>query len=162
MPEKPTLAVSLSFMSGTGEEDELIDELRRRLIGEGLASGVNLLVREHDGIARPHHGGRPRPTRSHAGRPVQRGSAARSHLGRASIAGRRRSRRTQARDSAEDREPRTTPPRRLATDSAQIDPKRDLTDRLSARRLSRYSLVLHAARMIRRCSRADRRSGHGS
>src|ERR1700722_217440 len=117
MPEKPTLAVSLSFMSGTGEEDELIDELRRRLIGEGLASGVNLLVREHDGIARPHHGGRPRPTRSPAGRPVQRAPASRSHSVQKSIAVLRRIRRIQARYSAEDREPRTTPPRRLATDS---------------------------------------------
>jgi hypothetical protein len=54
---------------------------------------------------------------------------------------RRRCRRTQARDSAEDRRPRTTTPRRLAIDSARIDPKRDLTDWLSARRLSRYSLT---------------------
>ena len=43
-------------------------------------------------------------------------------------------------DSAEDRRPRTTTPRRLAIDSARIDPKRDLTDWLSARRLSRSSL----------------------
>jgi dihydrofolate reductase len=48
-------------------------------------------------------------------------------------------RRAQARDSAEDRRPRTTTPRRLAIDSARIDPKRDVTDRLSARRLSRDS-----------------------
>ena len=32
--------------------------------------------------------------------------------------------------------------RRLATDSARIDPRRDLTDWLSARRLSRHSLEL--------------------
>ena len=47
---------------------------------------------------------------------------------------------SQARDSAEDRRPRATTPRRLAIDSARIDPMRDLTDWLSARRLSRYSL----------------------
>jgi hypothetical protein len=41
-------------MTGTGEENELIDELRRRLIGEGLASGVDLLVREHDDAVRVH------------------------------------------------------------------------------------------------------------
>ena len=52
---------------------------------------------------------------------------------------RRRRRRAQARDRAEDRRPRTTTSRRPASDSAPIDPKRDLTDRLSARRLSRHS-----------------------
>src|SRR6266853_3454525 len=41
----------------------------------------------------------------------------------------------------EDRPPRTTTPRRLAIDSARIDPKRDLTDWLSARRLSRCPLA---------------------
>src|SRR6266542_1811441 len=65
----------------------------------------------------------------------------RKYLGRAGAARRRRCRRTQARDSAEDSRPRTTTPRRLAIDSARIDPKRDLTDWLSARRLSRYSLL---------------------
>jgi hypothetical protein len=37
---------------------------------------------------------------------------------------------------------RTTTPRRFAFDPARNDPKRDLTDWLSARRLSRYSLEL--------------------
>ena len=41
---------------------------------------------------------------------------------------------------ADDRRPRTTTPRRLATNPARIDPKRDLTDRLSARRLSRHPI----------------------
>jgi hypothetical protein len=41
-------------MAGTGEENELIDELRRRLIGEGLTSGVNLLVREQDSTVHVH------------------------------------------------------------------------------------------------------------
>jgi len=36
-------------------------------------------------------------------------------------------------DRADDRRPRTTTPRRLAIDSARIDPKRDLTDWLAAR-----------------------------
>jgi dihydrofolate reductase len=40
--------------------------------------------------------------------------------------------------AAADRRPRTTTPRRLATDSARIDPKRDLTDWLPDRRLSPY------------------------
>ena len=71
----------------------------------------------------------------------------RKYLGRAGAARRRRCRRTQARDSAEDRRPRTTTPRRLAIDSARIDPKRDLTDWLSARRLSRYSLGAEASRL---------------
>jgi hypothetical protein len=59
----------------------------------------------------------------------------RQHLGRPGAARRRR---THARDSADDRRPRTTTPRRLATDSARIDPKRDLTDWLPDRRLSPY------------------------
>lgn len=73
----------------------------------------------------------------------QRGSAAarrrhrrpREHLGRAGAAHRRRCRRTQTCDRAQDRRPRTAAPRRSAADSARIDPERDLTDRLSARRL---------------------------
>src|SRR5712671_478930 len=82
--------------------------------------------------------GRIRPGSQAAAR--RRYRRPRKYLGRSGAARRRRSRRTQARDSAEDRRPRTTTPRRLAIDSARIDPKRDLTDWLSARRLSRYSL----------------------
>ena len=37
-------------MNGTGGDDELISELRRRLIGEKLTEGVNLLVRAQDGV----------------------------------------------------------------------------------------------------------------
>jgi hypothetical protein len=65
----------------------------------------------------------------------------RKHLGRPGAARRRRCRRAHARDSADDRRPRTTTPRRLATDPARIDPKRDLTDWLPDRRLSRSPLT---------------------
>ena len=41
---------------------------------------------------------------------------------------------------ADDRRPWTTPPRRPAIDPARVDPKRDLTDRQPARRLSRDPL----------------------
>ena len=61
----------------------------------------------------------------------------RQHFGRPDAARRRRRRRTQARDRADDRRQRTKAPRRVAVDSARIDPKRDLTDRPPACRLPR-------------------------
>jgi hypothetical protein len=41
-------------MTGTSEDDRMAAELRGRLIGEGLADGVNLLVRAGDGVVRVH------------------------------------------------------------------------------------------------------------
>jgi hypothetical protein len=59
----------------------------------------------------------------------------------AGTACRGRRRRAQAGDRTNDRGQRAEAPRRLAGDSARVDPKHDLTDGLSARRLSRFSLV---------------------
>ncbi len=41
-------------MSGTGGNDELISELRRRLIGEKLSDGVNPMVRAPGGVVHLH------------------------------------------------------------------------------------------------------------
>jgi hypothetical protein len=41
-------------MTGTNDDDRLAGELRGRLISEGLADGVNLLVRAQDGVVRVH------------------------------------------------------------------------------------------------------------
>jgi|ERR1022692_1147066 hypothetical protein len=41
-------------MTGSDRDDSLAGELRRRLIGEGLADGVNMLVDVQDGVARVH------------------------------------------------------------------------------------------------------------
>jgi hypothetical protein len=41
-------------MTGIDGDDELIGELRRRLIGEGLADGLNLLVRAENGVVQVH------------------------------------------------------------------------------------------------------------
>ena len=85
-------------------------------------------------------GARRRAGRSRSGSQAaarRRRRRPREHLGRAGAARGGRRRRAQARDCAEDLGPRTTTARRLAVDSARIDPKRALTDRASARRLSR-------------------------
>jgi hypothetical protein len=50
-----------------------------------------------------------------------------------------------------------TTPRRLAVDSARIDPKRDLTDWLSARRLSRRSLSATSRRHATAAQQRSRR-----
>jgi hypothetical protein len=59
------------------------------------------------------------------------------HLGRTGTANRGRRRRAQAGDRTDDRGQRAEAPRRLAGDSARVDPKHDLTDWLPARRLPR-------------------------
>ena len=64
-----------------------------------------------------------------------------SSVGCPGAAGRRHCRRAPARDRSEHRGRRTTTLRRAAADPVGIDPKRDLADWLSARRLSRYSLI---------------------
>jgi hypothetical protein len=67
------------------------------------------------------------------------------HLGRPGTACRGRRRRAQAGDRTGDRGQRAEAPRRLAGDSARVDPKHDLTDRLPARRLPRHRVVRMAS-----------------
>jgi hypothetical protein len=95
----------------------------------GPAAGRTRYCNHYDGDRR--RAGRIRSGSQPAAR--RRRRRLRKYLGRAGAARRRRCRRTQADDRADDRRPRTTTPRRLAIDSARIDPKRDLTDWLSAR-----------------------------
>jgi hypothetical protein len=102
-------------------------------------------VRRHLNTARSKVGqydcGRRRTGRVRAGSEEPTRSRYRrscKHLGRPGTTCRGRRRRAQAGDRTDDRGPRTETPRRLAGDSARVDPKHDLTDWLSARRLLRH------------------------